>query len=251
MEAALIVLDGWGLGSGRGTGDHRDAVATAETPNFDAYAAAGAYGTLETYGRRVGLPEGQMGNSEVGHLNIGAGRMVKQASTRITDAVEDGSLFENDALVAACDHAAKNGGRVHVLGLVSDGGVHSSQEHVHALLRMAAGRGVPATTHAFTDGRDTPPTSGADHLARLEAAVEECGTGEVSTVTGRYYAMDRDENWDRTRRAYDAIVEREAPHEAASAVEAVEASYERGDTDEFVEPTLVEGGPEGDRAGEQ
>ena len=242
MEAALIVLDGWGLGSGRADGDHRDAVATAETPNFDVYAEAGAYGTLETHGRRVGLPEGQMGNSEVGHLNIGAGRVVKQDSTRITDAVEDGSLFENDALVAAYDHAAENDGRVHVLGLVSDGGVHSSQEHVHALVEMADRRGVPATTHAFTDGRDTPPKSGVDHLARLETAVDEYGTGEVSTVTGRYYAMDRDENWERTRWAYDAIVDREAPHEAGSAVEAAEMSYERGDTDEFVEPTLVEGG---------
>ena len=242
MESALIVLDGWGLGSGRADGDHRDAVATAETPTFDAYAEAGAYGTLETHGRRVGLPEGQMGNSEVGHLNIGAGRVVKQDSTRITDAVEDGSLYENDALVDAYDHAAENGGRVHVLGLVSDGGVHSSQEHVHALLEMADDREVPATTHAFTDGRDTPPQSGVDHLARLEDAIEAHATGEVSTVVGRYYAMDRDENWDRTRKAYDAIVDREAPHEAASAVEAVEASYARGDTDEFVEPTLVEGG---------
>jgi 2,3-bisphosphoglycerate-independent phosphoglycerate mutase len=242
MEAALIVLDGWGLGSGRADGDHRDAVATAGTPNFDAYAEAGAYGTLETHGRRVGLPEGQMGNSEVGHLNIGAGRVVKQDSTRITDAVEDGSLYENDALVAAYDHAAGNDGRVHVLGLVSDGGVHSSQEHVHALLKVAERRGVPATTHVFTDGRDTAPQSGVEHVARLEEAIGTHGTGEVSTVTGRYYAMDRDENWDRTRSAYDAIVDREAPHEAASAVEAIEASYERGDTDEFVEPTLVEGG---------
>jgi len=242
MQAALVVLDGWGLGSGRAEGDHRDAVATAETPNFDAYARRGAYGTLETHGRRVGLPEGQMGNSEVGHLNIGAGRVVRQDSTRVTDAVEDGSLFGNEALVAAYDHADANDGRVHVLGLVSDGGVHSRQEHVHALIEMAARRGVPASTHAFTDGRDTPPRSGAEHLARLERAVEAHGTGDVATVTGRYYAMDRDENWERTCRAYDAIVRREAPHEAASAVAAVEASYERGDTDEFVEPTLVEGG---------
>jgi 2,3-bisphosphoglycerate-independent phosphoglycerate mutase len=242
MEVALVILDGWGLGSGRADGDHRDAVATAATPNFDAYAAAGAYGTLETHGRRVGLPEGQMGNSEVGHLNIGAGRVVKQDSTRVTDAVEDGSLWNNDALVDAYEAAAGNDGRVHVLGLVSDGGVHSHQEHVHALIEMAARRGVPATTHAFTDGRDTSPKSGVRHLARLERAVEEHDTGEVATVTGRYYAMDRDENWERTRRAYDAIVDREAPHEAPTAVEAAEASYERGDTDEFVEPTLVEGG---------
>jgi len=242
MQAALVVLDGWGLGSGRADGDHRDAVATAGTPTFEASAAAGAYGTLETHGRRVGLPEGQMGNSEVGHLNIGAGRVVKQDSTRVTDAVEDGSLFENDALVAAYEGTDANDGRVHVLGLVSDGGVHSRQEHVHALIGMAARRGVPASTHAFTDGRDTPPKSGVRHLARLERAVEEYGTGEVATVTGRYYAMDRDENWERTRRAYDAVVDREAPHRAATAAEAAERSYERGDTDEFVEPTLVDGG---------
>ncbi|MEF8863384.1 MAG: 2,3-bisphosphoglycerate-independent phosphoglycerate mutase, partial [Haloarculaceae archaeon] len=241
MEAALVVLDGWGLGSGRAEGDHRDAVATAETPNFDAYAEHGAYGTLETHGRRVGLPEGQMGNSEVGHLNIGAGRVVRQDSTRVTDAVEDGSLFGNDALVSAYDHAEASDGRVHVLGLVSDGGVHSHQEHVHALIEMAARRGVSASTHAFTDGRDTPPESGVRHLARLERAVEE-HAGEVATVTGRYYAMDRDENWERTRRAYDAIVHRDAPHEAPTAAAAAERSYERGATDEFVEPTLVEGG---------
>ena len=242
MQAALVVLDGWGLGSGRAEGDHRDAVATAETPNFDGYAERGAYGTLETHGRRVGLPEGQMGNSEVGHLNIGAGRVVNQDSTRITEAVEDGTLFENDALVATYEGAAANDGRVHVLGLVSDGGVHSRQEHVHALIEMADRRGVPASTHAFTDGRDTPPKSGVDHLSRLERAAEEYGTGEVATVTGRYYAMDRDENWDRTKRAYDAIVDRNAPRGAPSAVEAAERSYERGDTDEFVEPTLVDGG---------
>ena len=239
MQVGLVILDGWGLNP---DDDARDAVRAADTPNFDRYRDAGAATTLETHGRRVGLPEGQMGNSEVGHLNIGAGRVVRQDSTRVTDAVEDGSLFENDALVAAYDHADANGGRVHVLGLVSDGGVHSRQGHVHALVEMAARRGVPASTHAFTDGRDTPPTSGVRHLARLERAVEAHGTGDVATVTGRYYAMDRDENWDRTRSAYEAIVDREAPHEVGTAVEAAAASYERGDTDEFVEPTLVEGG---------
>jgi len=239
MQVGLVILDGWGRNPDDGV---RDAIAAAATPNVDRYWRVGAHATLETHGRRVGLPEGQMGNSEVGHLNIGAGRVVKQDSTRVTDAVEDGSLFENDALVAAYEGAARNDARVHVLGLVSDGGVHSHQEHVHALIEMAARRDVPATTHAFTDGRDTPPKSGVRHLARLERAIEDHGTGEVSTVTGRYYAMDRDENWERTRRAYEAIVDREAPHEAATAVEAAEASYGRGDTDEFVEPTLVEGG---------
>ncbi|MFB6108190.1 MAG: 2,3-bisphosphoglycerate-independent phosphoglycerate mutase [Haloplanus sp.] len=237
MDAALVILDGWGLDG------ERDAVAAAETPNFDRLAREGAYGTLDVSGRRVGLPDGQMGNSEVGHLNIGAGRVVTQPLARIGDAIDDGSFFENDALASAFDHADRTGGRVHFAGIVSDGGVHSHQRHLHALVEFAARRGVDAVTHAFTDGRDTPPTAGADSLATLQSVADEHGTGDVATVTGRYYAMDRDENWERTKRAYDAVVNRNAPHTAASAVEAVEAAYDREETDEFVEPTLVEGGP--------
>ncbi|MGM0590196.1 MAG: 2,3-bisphosphoglycerate-independent phosphoglycerate mutase [Halobacteriota archaeon] len=240
MQAALIILDGWGIGDHDGL----NAVAAAETPNFDRFADAGASGTLAVTGRRVGLPEGQMGNSEVGHLNIGAGRVVSQAYTRITDAIEDGSFAEHEAIDSAFDRVAETGGRVHFVGLVSDGGVHSDQAHLHALVELAADRGVDAVTHAFTDGRDTSPTSGVDSLAALEAVADEHGTGHVATVSGRYYAMDRDTNWERTKRAYDAIVEREAEYTATSGVEAVERSYERGDTDEFVEPTLVEGGSE-------
>jgi 2,3-bisphosphoglycerate-independent phosphoglycerate mutase len=243
MKAALVILDGWGIGSGEATGGHRDAVSTAETPAFDGFREAGADGTLRTDGRDVGLPEGQFGNSEVGHINIGAGRVVVQDSTRVSDAVADGSLGENDAIASAFDHADEHDGRVHFLGLVSDGGVHSSQTHLHALIRAAAARGTEAVTHAFTDGRDTAPRSGAGYLADLESVVADAGTGHVATVTGRYYAMDRDENWERTKRAYDAIVHREAPHGAASAVAACETSYGRGDTDEFVEPTLVADGP--------
>jgi 2,3-bisphosphoglycerate-independent phosphoglycerate mutase len=240
MKAALVILDGWGSNPDP---DARDAVRAADTPAYDRLAAAGASGRLATHGRRVGLPAGQMGNSEVGHLNIGAGRVVLQDSTRVTEDARAGVLGENDAIAATFDHAAAGGGRVHFLGLVSDGGVHSYQSHLHALIEAAADRGVEAVTHAFTDGRDTAPESGAGYLADLEAVVDEHGTGGVATVCGRYYAMDRDGNWDRTERAYDAIVERTAPHEASSAVAAVEASYERGDTDEFVEPTLVEGAP--------
>ncbi|SEW02573.1 2,3-bisphosphoglycerate-independent phosphoglycerate mutase [Natrinema salifodinae] len=236
MEAALIVLDGWGLGDGG-----RDAVAAASTPVFDRLADAGAYSTLEVAGRRVGLPDGQMGNSEVGHLNIGAGRVVYQEYTRISDSIADGSFRENDAINAAFDRASENDGRVHFLGLVSDGGVHSDHEHLHALIELAADRGVEAVTHAITDGRDTSPTGGRDYLSTLEDVVDEHGTGHVATVSGRYYAMDRDQNWERTKRAYDAIVNREAEHSAESAVAAVEESYERDVTDEFVEPTLVEG----------
>ena len=239
MDAALVILDGWGLGDH----DGRDAVKAADTPNFDAYAESGAYGTLDVTGRRVGLPEGQMGNSEVGHLNIGAGRVVKQAYTRIADDIEAGDFFENEALNSAFDYAEERGGRVHFMGLVSNGGVHSHQSHLHALVELAADRGVEAVTHAFTDGRDTDPEVGDEFLARLADATDEHGTGDAATVSGRYYAMDRDRNWERTRRAYDAIVNREAEYEAESGVAAVETSHERGDGDEFVEPTLVECGP--------
>ncbi|OVE83917.1 2,3-bisphosphoglycerate-independent phosphoglycerate mutase [Natronolimnobius baerhuensis] len=239
MNAALIILDGWGLGDGTS----RDAVAAAETPNFDRLAAAGAEGSLEVAGRRVGLPDGQMGNSEVGHLNIGAGRVVYQEYTRIADSIADGSFRENDAINTAFENARENGGRVHFVGLVSDGGVHADQEHLHGLIELAADRGVEAVTHAITDGRDTSPTGGREYLAALEDVVAENGTGHVATVSGRYFAMDRDQNWERTKRAYDAIVEREAKYEADSGLEAVEAAYERDETDEFVEPTTVRGQP--------
>ncbi|ELY50872.1 2,3-bisphosphoglycerate-independent phosphoglycerate mutase [Natronococcus jeotgali] len=235
MDAALIILDGWGLGDDTG----RDAVKAADTPAFDRLSTAGASGRLEVAGRRVGLPDGQMGNSEVGHLNIGAGRVVYQEYTRVSDSIADGSFRENAAIEDAFESARENDGRVHFVGLVSDGGVHSDQEHLHALIELAGDREVEAVTHAITDGRDTSPTGGREYLAELEGVVDEHGTGDVATVTGRYYAMDRDQNWERTKRAYDAIVEREADYEAASALEAVEDSYDRGETDEFVEPTSI------------
>ena len=235
MRGALIVLDGWGLGDH----DRRDAVRAAETPTFDRLRATGASTTLTSYGRRVGLPAGQMGNSEVGHLNIGAGRVVKQSYTRIVDSIEDGSFRNNDALNDAISDADANDGAVHLMGLVSDGGVHSDISHFQALIELAADRGVEAVTHAFTDGRDTAPHSGEGHLESVAETVDEHGTGDIATVSGRYYAMDRDENWERTRRAYDAIVNREADHEAETAVEAVTESYDRDETDEFIEPTLV------------
>jgi 2,3-bisphosphoglycerate-independent phosphoglycerate mutase len=251
MDVGLVILDGWGLNP---DSDTRDAVAAADTPTVEDLRQHGAAGTLETHGRRVGLPEGQMGNSEVGHLNIGAGRVVTQESARITDAIArwrgESSAFENptdppfdenDAIRSAFEYAEEHGGRVHLLGLVSDGGVHSYQSHLEALVDLAAEQGVEAVTHAFTDGRDTSPTGGREYLRELETHAEDAGTGHVATVCGRYYAMDRDENWERTKRAYDAIVERDAPHKTESAVEAVEQSYERDVTDEFVEPTLVDG----------
>ncbi|SNZ06370.1 phosphoglycerate mutase [Natronoarchaeum philippinense] len=239
MDAAIVVLDGWGIADH----DRLNAVEAADTPHFDRLADAGAYGQLDVTGRRVGLPDGQMGNSEVGHLNIGAGRVVYQEYTRINDAIADGSFQTNEAIQNAFDYADENDGKVHFMGLVSDGGVHSSQEHLHALIGMAAERGVDAVTHAFTDGRDTAPHGGEEYLADLQEVVDEQGTGDVATVTGRYYAMDRDQNWERTKRAYDAIVNREGDHVADSAVDAVQESYERETTDEFVEPTCVEGAP--------
>ncbi|MFB6162246.1 MAG: 2,3-bisphosphoglycerate-independent phosphoglycerate mutase [Halococcoides sp.] len=240
MDVGLIILDGWGMNTDSNV---RDAVREATLEHFPLYWRVGARNQLDVSGRRVGLPDGQMGNSEVGHLNIGAGRVVKQDTTRITDDIDDGSFFENDTLVAAMDDADDNDGRVHLMGLVSDGGVHSRQTHLHALIEMAADRGVEAVTHAFMDGRDTSPTAGAGYLEDLQDVIDAAGTGAVATVTGRYHAMDRDQNWERTKKAYDAIVEREAEFSAPDPVTAAEQSYDRDTTDEFIEPTLIEGQP--------
>ena len=261
MQVGLVILDGWGLNPDENV---RDAVAAAETPNFDRYREAGADATLQTHGRRVGLPEGQMGNSEVGHLNIGAGRVVKQDSARVTDTVArsrgesppddsdpDPPFFENPEILSAFEHAEEHGGKVHFMGLVSDGGVHSYQDHLHALIELADERGTEAVTHAFTDGRDTSPEGGEGYLSQLAAHAESHGTGHVATVTGRYYAMDRDQNWERTRRAYDAVVDADGDHAVGTAVSAATESYARDTTDEFIEPTVVgeyEGMAEGDAA---
>jgi 2,3-bisphosphoglycerate-independent phosphoglycerate mutase len=226
-SVCLVVLDGWGLAE-PGPGN---AVELADTPVFDELWAKHPHTTLTTHGPAVGLPEGQMGNSEVGHLNLGAGTVVKQDLLRIDEAVEDGSFFENEALRAACDAE-----RLHLLGLVSDGGVHSSMEHLRALIELAGREDVPdVIVHAFTDGRDTSPDSGAGHLAE----VESWGGARVATVSGRYYAMDRDRRWDRTELAYAAIVQGEAEFSAETGEAAVRAAYERGETDEFIKPTLV------------
>ncbi|HEV2074898.1 MAG TPA: 2,3-bisphosphoglycerate-independent phosphoglycerate mutase, partial [Thermoleophilaceae bacterium] len=203
----LVVLDGWGLAP-PGPGN---AVDLAETPVFDELWGTCPRTTLETSGPAVGLPVGQMGNSEVGHLNLGAGSVVRQDLARIDEAVADGSFRENPALRAACEEG-RRAGRIHLLGLVSDGGVHASLAHLRAAAGMAAEAGVPdVVVHAFTDGRDTPPDSGAGHLAATEQALREIegrtgSRSRVGTVTGRYFAMDRDERWDRTKLAYDAIV---------------------------------------------
>ena len=231
----LVVLDGWALAP-PGPGN---AVDLAETPVFDELWDSYPHTTLTTSGAAVGLPEGQMGNSEVGHLNLGAGAVVRQDLTRIDDAVADGALAENAALREACA-AGRDAGRLHLLGLVSDGGVHASLDHLRAVAELAARLDVPdVVVHAFTDGRDTPPDSGAGHVAGVERWLGALG-GRIGTVSGRYYAMDRDARWERTKLAYDAIVHglAELPP-AATGEEAVRAAYARGETDEFIRPTLV------------
>jgi 2,3-bisphosphoglycerate-independent phosphoglycerate mutase len=206
-------------------------VELADTPVFDELWERHPHTTLTAWGPAVGLPEGQMGNSEVGHLNLGAGAVVKQDLLRIDEAVENGSFFENEVLLEAC-----NAERVHLLGLVSAGGVHASMDHLKALVELAAKRGAEdVVIHAFTDGRDTNPDSGAGYVAE----VESWGNSRIATVTGRYYAMDRDRRWDRTQLACDAIVHGKAEHRADAGEAAVRAAYERGETDEFIKPTLV------------
>jgi 2,3-bisphosphoglycerate-independent phosphoglycerate mutase len=244
---ALVVLDGWGLGP-PGPGN---AVELAATPVFDELWETFPRTQLNASGTAVGLPEGQMGNSEVGHMNLGAGSVVKQDLARINDAIADGSFFENDVLRAACARALDSPrGRLHLLGLVSDGGVHSGWEHIEATIELAAQEGVPEVVfHAFTDGRDTLPTSGRGYLRELERWLRHAG--RVGTVSGRYYAMDRDRRWERTKLAYDAIVHAEGGR-AETADEAITASYERDPRgDEFVTPTVVggyDGAAEGDVA---
>jgi 2,3-bisphosphoglycerate-independent phosphoglycerate mutase len=233
-SVALIVLDGWGLAE-PGPGN---AVELAQTPVFDELWANNPHATLRTSGRDVGLPDGQMGNSEVGHLNLGAGAIVNQDLTRIDIAIEDGSFARNPALLDACAKA-KQSGRLHLVGLVSDGGVHSSLQHVKALLTLAAEQEVPdVVIHAFTDGRDTLPRSAEGYVEQLEQALP--ANARVGSVIGRYFAMDRDKRWDRVKLAYDALVHgvSEQPH-ADTALSAVLAAYGRDENDEFIKPTLV------------
>jgi len=231
-SATLIVLDGWGLGPA-GPGN---AVSLARTPVFDELWSTYAYTELTACGRAVGLPDGQMGNSEVGHLNLGAGAVVMQDLTRIDEAVAHGELAANAVLEAAFSGAE----RVHLIGLVSDGGVHSGWKHLEALIGLAAELGVPdLVLHAFTDGRDTLPRAGAGYLETVEGWMDGAGVGRVGSVIGRYFAMDRDRRWDRTQRAYDLIVDGSARHHADTGVAAVRTAYERGETDEFVEPVAV------------
>ncbi|MDQ3676411.1 MAG: 2,3-bisphosphoglycerate-independent phosphoglycerate mutase [Actinomycetota bacterium] len=236
-SVCIVVLDGWGLAD-EGPGN---AIALADTPVFDSLWARYPHTTLTAWGEAVGLPAGQMGNSEVGHLNLGAGSIIKQELTLINEAAEQPDFGGNEVLSAAMRDAP----RVHLIGLVSDGGVHSSIDHLHALIRMAANAGVEdLVIHAFTDGRDTLPTAAAEFLETVERwCDEESRSGQtrarVASVVGRYYAMDRDTRWDRVQYAYDLLLRGLASHEADTAVEAVRAAYARDETDEFILPTLV------------
>lgn len=242
----LLILDGWG---------HREdpadnALAQATLPNWHALLAGNPHTLIHTEGRFVGLPDGQMGNSEVGHMNLGAGRIVYQDLTRIGAAIEDGSFFANAELRAACaasfDKLRMSGAQgrtLHLLGLLSPGGVHSHEQHIFAMIELARREGVPnVAVHAFLDGRDMPPRSAQASLELLEAACAKAGNARIATVSGRYFAMDRDKRWDRQRRAWDAIVEGVAEYSAPDALSALSDAYARGENDEFVMPTVIGAG---------
>lgn len=235
---ALVILDGWGMGDEQ---DAYNAICQSETPHMKLLSELYPSTTLTCSGEAVGLPEGQMGNSEVGHLNIGAGRVVYQELTRITKEIREGEFFTNPVLVNAVEQAKANNSALHLMGLVSDGGVHSHINHLYALLELAKRNDLKKVyVHAFLDGRDVPPSSGIEYIKALEEKIAEIGIGSIATVAGRYYAMDRDKRWERVEKAYNAMVCREG-EEAASASEAVETSYKLGKTDEFVAPTVIAG----------
>lgn len=233
----LMILDGWGLAPACAT----NAATAAPTPFLDSCFVKYPHTTLEASGLAVGLPEGQIGNSEVGHLNIGAGRVIYQSLTRISKAITDGDFFTNPVLAGVMDKTKANGTALHLLGLLSDGGVHSHIEHLVALIKMAKEKGLTKVyVHAFLDGRDVPPKSALIYVKQLEEAMAEIGVGKIATVGGRYYAMDRDKRWERVEKAYTALVLGTAPVQA-SATAGIEANYAADITDEFVEPFMVEG----------
>ena len=231
----LMILDGWGINKNP---EQKNAITAANPENFYRLQKEYPHSELEASGEAVGLPDGQMGNSEVGHLNIGSGRVIYQPLVEISKDIREGTFFENPVLKEAFEYAQKEGKPVHFGGLLSTGGVHSHIDHLFGLLMMAKKYGVKAYIHAFLDGRDTPPESALDFIKTVEAKAAEIGAGEIATLSGRYYAMDRDKNWDRVQKAYDAMVYGKG-NTAASAVEAIEKSYAEKVTDEFVIPTVV------------
>ncbi|MGX8795693.1 2,3-bisphosphoglycerate-independent phosphoglycerate mutase [Fusibacter sp. JL298sf-3] len=233
--AALIILDGWGLSNT----EAGNAVLEANTPVYDRLLKQYPNTTLAASGMAVGLPDGQMGNSEVGHLNIGAGRIIYQELTRITKSIEDGDFFDNAELKSAMAHAKAHGTKLHTWGLLSDGGVHSHINHLKALIKMAKQEGLDNIyVHAFMDGRDTSPTAGVQYLKALQRYMDDIGFGKIASISGRYYSMDRDNRWERIEKSYDMLVKGEGV-KASDAVEAIENSYAQGVTDEFVLPTVI------------
>ena len=234
----LVILDGWGYRE-----DPSDnAIANADTPVWDRLWSDSPHTLISGSGRDVGLPEGQMGNSEVGHMSLGAGRVIYQNMTRIDHAIETGDFDSNPAYLDAIDAAVSGGGAVHIMGLLSPGGVHSHENHLMAAIRLAHSRGATHVyMHAFLDGRDTPPRSATPSLASVAGLFEELGCGRIASIVGRYYAMDRDNRWERTEQAWRMLTRAEAEYSAVSAVDGLHAAYERDEGDEFVAPTLVRG----------
>ena len=231
----LIILDGYGINPRK----EGNAVMAANKPNLDAFMNSCPNTVIHTSGMDVGLPEGQMGNSEVGHTNIGAGRIVYQELTRITKSIEDGDFFEKKEFLKAIENCKKNQSKLHLYGLLSDGGVHSHNTHLYALVELAKRQGLKDVyVHCFLDGRDVPPDSGKSYVEELEAKLSEIGAGKIASVMGRYYAMDRDNRWERVRLAYDAMALGQGLT-AASASQAVAESYARQEFDEFVKPTVI------------
>ena len=234
----LMILDGFGKNPNK----EGNAIELANTPNIDELMKKNPTTTIYTSGLAVGLPEGQMGNSEVGHTNIGAGRIVYQELTRITKSIEDGDFFSNQELVAAIENCQKNNSKLHIMGLLSDGGVHSHMRHLFAVLELAKRKGFEDVyVHCFLDGRDTPPASAEGYILKLEEKMKEKGVGKIATIAGRFYAMDRDKRWQRVQKAYDAMIKGEGV-KATSAEMAIEASYQKEVFDEFVEPTVIYSG---------
>jgi len=232
---ALIIIDGWGYSPRR----EGNSIALAATPYYDELCENYPQTLLEASGTRVGLPAGVMGNSEVGHLNIGAGRVIRMDVSRVDHDIATGEFFRNEVLLAAMDGVKKRGKALHLMGLLSDGQVHSSQEHLYALLQLAKQRGLDRVfIQCFLDGRDTPPSSAAHYVAALQKKIEEIGCGQIASLIGRYYAMDRDKRWERTQRAYELLVKGKG-EPATDPVAAIRRSYERGITDEFIEPTVI------------
>lgn len=232
----LLILDGFGYSEKT----KYNAIAAAHKPVFDKLWANNPKSLIETSGLAVGLPEGQMGNSEVGHMTLGAGRVVYQSFTRVNKAISDGDFFTNPVYVQAIDSAIANGKAVHILGLLSEGGVHSHQDHIYAMMKMAVQRGAKEVyLHAFLDGRDCPPRSAESSLQKAQDLFKELGTGRVASIVGRYFALDRDNRWDRVKAAYDLMVTGDAEFDALTAVDGLKAAYERGENDEFVKATVI------------